>query len=108
MAAFDSDAFDVAAFSDSAFDFGLALPDALYETIPYLIGAEEYSARQMLSSIYMVVSVVGSGGTVTAQSVAAFTQALRGTTVEITMGGAIHVPPRAGRGGQQPYGASIS
>ncbi len=85
---------------------GVVVPVGIYETIPYLIGAEEYSARQMLDSIYMGVSVIGSGGTVTAQSVEAFTQVPRGTTVEITMGGTIYVPPRVGQRGQQPYGAS--
>lgn len=74
---------------------------SIYETIPYLIGSTEAQARQMLSSIYMVVSVVGSGGTVTAQSVDAFTLATRGTTVEITMGGAIYIPPKGG--GNLPY-----
>lgn len=73
----------------------------LLETIPYLIGAEEYAARQMLSSIYMVVVVVGSGGTVTAQDVEAFTLAPRGTTVTITMGGTTHFS--RGSHGPPPY-----
>lgn len=73
----------------------------ILETIPYLIGAEEYSARIMLGSIYMLVSVVGSGGTVIAQSIDPFTQVARGTTVTITMGGPTYVPTR-GRG-QLPY-----
>ncbi len=79
----------------------------IQEVIPYLIGEEEYSARQMLASIYMNVSVIGSGGTVTAQSVTAFTLADRGTTVQITMGGAINVPPRTRWRGNPPYGSSI-
>jgi hypothetical protein len=79
----------------------------IQETIPYLIGAEEYSARAMLESIYMEVVVIGSGGTVSAQSVAAFTMAERGTTVEITMGGAVNIPPRAGYLGNPPYGSGI-
>lgn len=73
----------------------------LLETIPYLIGAEEYSARIMLGSIYMVVVVIGTGGTVTAQSVAPFTQVVRGTTVTITMGGPVYTPSRGG--GNIPY-----
>lgn len=74
---------------------------SILETIPYLIGAEEYSARIMLGSIYMLVVVVGSGGVVTAQSVAPFTLAARGTTVTITMGGSTYTPSRGG--GNLPY-----
>jgi hypothetical protein len=75
--------------------------NAVLETIPYLIGAEEYSARIMLGSIYMNVTVVGSGGTVTAQSIEPFSFAPRGTSVEITIGGAIYVPPKGT--GNLPY-----
>lgn len=74
----------------------------LSEVIPYLIGSVESQARQMLGSIYMNVTVSGSGGTVTAQDVEAFTTQPRGTTVTITMGGATYNPK--GSAGSPPYG----
>lgn len=83
--------------------------DVIYETIPYLIGQFEDSARYMLGQIYMVVSVIGTGGTVQAQSVEAFTLAPRGTTVIITMGGPANNGRRTRRGrGQPPYNSGVA
>jgi hypothetical protein len=74
---------------------------AITEVIPYVIGATEGPATAALNSIHMSVTVIGSGGTVTAQSVEAFTLADRGTTVTITMGGPINTAPSRRRA---PYG----
>lgn len=73
------------------------VPDVFLETIPYVIGATEAPATYALRSVYMTVTVSGSGGTVTAQSVDAFTRQVRGTAVTITMGGPVNTAPKARR-----------
>lgn len=100
--------FQVGAFQIDAYQqVSVSPPAALQEIVPYLIGQTEDSARFMLTQVYLVPAVVGSGGTVTAQDVVAFTLVDRGTTVTITMGGPIH-SPRGGRGtGQVPYNSGI-
>jgi hypothetical protein len=82
-------------------------PDQYLEIIPYLIGATEESARTMIGQIYMVASVTGSSGTVVSQNPAAFTTALRGATVSITLGGDINTPTEETSGGQTPYRLGI-
>lgn len=82
--------------------FGLQQGDAPAEdtsvTVPYLIGSTAAQAAQQLASVHLLISITGLTGTVTAQDVAAFTQAARGTTVTITLGGAANNPPRGSRG----------
>lgn len=72
-------------------------------TVPYLIGYTEAPARAVIEGIYCTPSVVGSGGTVAGQAPDAFTTVPRGTTVTVTMGGAINSVSSGRRNGLPPY-----
>lgn len=75
------------------------------ETVPYLIGSTADAAQVMVNAIYCPLSFIGSTGTVTAQSPAAFTQVLRGTPITATLGGEIvKVRLKGRRNGLPRYG----
>lgn len=76
---------------------------AIQEIVPYLIGDTQTAAEMRIASIYCVPSVVGTTGTVTAQDPAAFTYVDRGSTITITLGGAINSVSGRRRRGQVPY-----
>lgn len=80
----------------------------IYEIVPYLIGQTETSARFMLTQVYLVPNVVGSGGTVQAQSLDLGTLVTRGTIVTITMGGPENNGRRRRSRGQPPYNSGIA
>jgi hypothetical protein len=71
--------------------------------VPYLIGAEEYSARHMVEQIHGTLVVTGSGGTVVSQSPDFMTVVLKGQVVSVTMGGEIHRSRRGRPRGLPPY-----
>lgn len=82
----------------------VAPPPVIQELVPYLIGYTQAPAEAVIRSIYCTPSVVGSTGTVTAQDPAAFTYVDRGSTITITLGGAINsVSSSRRRRGQVPY-----
>lgn len=76
---------------------------AIQEIVPYLIGDTLVAAQMRIASIYCVISVTGSTGTVTIQDPAAFTLIDRGATISITLGGAINNARARRRRGQVPY-----
>ncbi len=71
--------------------------------VPYLIGFTQAPAEALISSMYCIPSVIGTGGTVVSQSPVAFSTVPRGTTITITMGGPVNSVSRRRRGGQVPY-----
>lgn len=73
------------------------------EIVPYLIGYTQEPAETAIEQIHCVASVVGSTGTVTAQDPVAFSLVDRGTTITITLGGAVNSVSKGKRRGQQPY-----
>lgn len=83
------------------------IPDvSTWVIVPYLIGYTQTPAEAVIEAIFCVPSVIGTEGTVTAQSPDPFTLVPRGTTVTITLGGSINsVSSRRHRGGQLPYEA---
>lgn len=80
-----------------------APPPAIQEIVPYLIGDTQVAALMRIASIYCVPSVIGSSGTVTAQDPAAFTYVDRGSTITVTLGGAVNNSRGRRRRGQVPY-----
>ncbi len=76
---------------------------SLQEIVPYLIGDTLDAAQMRVASIYCVLDVTGSGGTVVSQSPAAFTLVSRGTTISITLGGTVYRPTHKRRRGLYPY-----
>ncbi len=83
--------------------WGTLVTGGLAETVPYLIGQTEAAARIAVGQIYCVTSVVGTEGTVTAQSPSPFTSTVRGRTITITLGGEINSPNGNSRTGLPPY-----
>jgi hypothetical protein len=84
------------------------VPDiSTWVIVPYLIGYTQTPAEAVINAIYCVPSVIGTTGTVSAQSPDAFTLVPRGTTITITLGGDINSNShRKHRGhGQPPYGS---
>jgi hypothetical protein len=84
------------------------IPDiSTWVVVPYLIGYTQTPAEAVINAIYCVPSVIGTTGTVSAQSPDAFTLVPRGTTITITLGGDINSNShRKHRGhGQPPYGS---
>lgn len=71
--------------------------ETIYEIVPYLIGSTEAAATAMIATIYCYVIVIGTEGTVTAQSLAPFSLTQRFVTITITLGGPINAP-RGGKG----------
>jgi hypothetical protein len=89
--------------SDTFTSTTVAAPAALQEIVPYLIGDTQAAAEMRIASIYCVPSVIGTTGTVTAQDPAAFTLIDRGSTITITLGGAVNNARGRRRRGQVPY-----
>lgn len=83
--------------------FTSTTPAAVQEIVPYLIGDTQEAAEMRIESICCVASVIGTTGTVTAQDPAAFTYVDRGTTITITLGGAVNSSRGRRRRGQVPY-----
>lgn len=77
-------------------------------TVPYLIGKTESTARARITSLMCVPDVVGSGGSVLAQSPAFMTQVDRGSTIQITMGGPLNQSKAIRYRGLPPYGTPDS
>lgn len=71
--------------------------------VPYLIGAMEDSARQMVEAIHGTLDVTGSGGTVVSQSPEFMQVVLKGQVVSVTMGGAVNLSRRDRHRGLPPY-----
>lgn len=82
-------------------------PPILEEVVPYLIGSTQVPALAAIASIYCIADVTGSGGTVTAQSPAAFSTVNRHTVISITLGGAINSLPGSSRQGLVPYNSTV-
>lgn len=78
-------------------------PPAIQEWVPYLIGYTQTPAEAVIAAVHCVSSVIGTTGTVTAQDPAAFTYVDRGSTITITLGGAINSVSSRRRRGQIPY-----
>jgi len=86
------------------FDTGLNYTERVKEYVPYLIGSLQPLAEAQIRAIYCIPNVTGSGGTVVSQSPPHMTQVLRGSTISITMGGAVNYTKLHRRGGLPPYG----
>jgi PASTA domain-containing protein len=78
-------------------------PAAVQELVPYLIGMTQSQAEAVIEALHCIPSVIGTSGTVTAQDPVAFTYVDRGSTVTVTLGGAINNASSRRRRGQVPY-----
>ena len=77
-------------------------------TVPYLIGYTQAPAEIAIAAIYCTPDVTGTTGTVTAQDPDAFTVVPRGTTISITLGGAINSVPSNRRRALPPYNSGVA
>lgn len=75
----------------------------IYETVPYLIGATQDAAEVAIEAIHCTASVTGSSGTVTAQAPVAFSLVIRGSVIQITLGGDFNDGQGSGRQGLPSY-----
>lgn len=101
-------AIDVARYSLARVSFWHQPPAstaALLDTdviVPYLIEDVLSAALMRIASIYCTAVVIGTTGSVTIQDPVAFTRVPRGTTITITLGGAIK--GSGSRRARAPYG----
>lgn len=85
---------------------GIAPVEDTTVIVPYLIGDTQAAAQMRIASIFCVDSVTGTTGTVTAQSPQHMSIVSRGSTISVTLGGAMNNPSR-NPPGQSTYNQSI-
>jgi hypothetical protein len=83
---------------------------ALTEITPYVIGKTLAAAVSRITSVYCTAVSIGTSGTVISQAPPAFTVIARGSSITITMGGAITYvrKERNKRRGLPPYSAGVN